>query len=40
MNILVFIIVAAILIVGAVGLGMKFFSTSIKQEEHEKGWDE
>jgi nitrogen fixation-related uncharacterized protein len=40
MNILVFIIVAAILIVGAIALGMKFFSTSVKQEEHEKGWDE
>jgi len=40
MNIVIFIIVAAVLIVGAVMLGMKFFSTSVKQEEHEKGWDE
>jgi len=40
MKILIFIVVAAILIIGAVTLGMKFFNTSVKQEEHEKGWDE
>ena len=40
MRILVFIVIAAILIVGAVMLGMKFFNTSVSQEEHEKGWDQ
>jgi hypothetical protein len=30
----------ALLLIGAIALGMKFFNTSVKEQEHEKGWDE
>jgi putative Mn2+ efflux pump MntP len=36
MSLIVFIIAAAILAT----LGLKFFNTSVKQEEEQKGWDE
>lgn len=38
MNIVVGIAVAAVLIVGAIALGLKFFNTSVEEEEKEKGW--
>ena len=28
----------ALLIVGAIALGLKFFSTSVSEQEDEKGW--
>jgi hypothetical protein len=40
MNVIITIAVAALLLVGAVALGLKFFNTSVKEQEHEKGWDE
>ncbi|MCX6433352.1 MAG: hypothetical protein NTX29_11370 [Actinobacteria bacterium] len=30
----------ALLIIGAMALGLKFFNTSVREEEDEKGWDE
>jgi flagellar basal body-associated protein FliL len=40
MSLVLFIIVAAVLVVLAIVLGLKFFNTSVKQEEEQKGWDE
>jgi hypothetical protein len=40
MSLIVFIIAAAILAALAITLGLKFFNTSVKQEEEQKGWDE
>jgi capsular polysaccharide biosynthesis protein len=40
MNVIVFVIGAAVIIVGAIALGMKFFDTSVKEQEDERGWDE
>lgn len=34
------IAVIAVLVIGAIALGLKFFNTSTKEEEHQKGWDE
>ena len=31
--------VIALLVIGAIALGLKFFNTSTAEEEHEKGWD-
>ena len=28
----------ALLVIGAIALGLKFFSTSVKEQEDEKGW--
>jgi hypothetical protein len=28
----------AVLVIGAMALGLKFFNTSVEQEEDEKGW--
>jgi hypothetical protein len=30
----------ALLIIGAMALGLKFFNTSVREEEDHKGWDE
>jgi hypothetical protein len=30
----------ALLIIGAMALGLKFFNTSVRDEEDRKGWDE
>jgi hypothetical protein len=30
----------ALLIIGAMALGLKFFNTSVREEEDQKGWDE
>ena len=30
----------ALLIIGAIALGLKFLNTSVEQEEEKKGWDE
>ena len=30
----------ALLVIGAIALGLKFFNTSVEEQEHEKGWDE
>lgn len=38
MNILVAIAIVAVFLVGAIALGMKFFNTSVEEEEKEKGW--
>jgi hypothetical protein len=29
-----------LLVIGAIALGVKFFSTSVHEEEDSKGWDE
>jgi hypothetical protein len=39
-NIIVFIAVGAVIVVGAVALGMKFFNTSVHEQEDERGWEE
>ena len=39
MGVIAFIIGAAIFGALAIGLGVKFFNTSVSEEEHEKGWD-
>jgi hypothetical protein len=33
------IAVVALLVIGAIALGMKFFTTSVREEEDDKGWD-
>ena len=33
------IAVVAVLVVGAIALGVKFFNTSTNEEERGKGWD-
>lgn len=38
MRTIIFIVVAAIVVIGAIALGLKFFNTSISEEEDEKGW--
>lgn len=38
MNIIVGIAAAAVFAVVAITLGLKFFNTSVKEEEKEKGW--
>jgi hypothetical protein len=40
MNVVIFIIVAVVIVALAVTLGLKFFNTSVHQEEDEKGWKE
>lgn len=30
----------AVLVIGAIALGLKFFSTSVHEQEDERGWDE
>ena len=40
MNLLVFFLGAVVLGGIAIVLGAKFFDTSVRQEEHQKGWDE
>lgn len=34
------IIGLAILLIGAIALGTKFFNTSVREQEDRKGWDE
>jgi hypothetical protein len=36
---LITIAVVALLIIGAMALGLKFFNTSVREEEEDKGWD-
>lgn len=38
MRTIIFIVVAAAVLIGAIALGMKFFTTSVHEEEDEKGW--
>jgi hypothetical protein len=38
MNILIGIIVAVVVVGLAITLGLKFFNTSVEEEEKEKGW--
>ena len=40
MRTLITIAVFAVLVIGAIALGVKFFSTSVHEEEDAKGWDE
>lgn len=39
MNVVIGIAVAAVVIIGAIALGLKFFNTSVKEQEDEKGWE-
>ncbi|MFN8170375.1 MAG: hypothetical protein U0R65_00745 [Candidatus Nanopelagicales bacterium] len=34
------IAVIAVLVIGAGALGVKFFSTSVREEEDQRGWDD
>jgi hypothetical protein len=34
------IAVVALLVIGAIALGLKFFNTSVRDEEDKKGWEE
>jgi hypothetical protein len=38
MRTIIFIVVAGAVLIGAIALGMKFFTTSVHEEEDEKGW--
>lgn len=38
MRTIIFIVVAAIVVIGAIALGLKFFNTSVSDEEDQKGW--
>ncbi len=38
MNIVVGIAIGAVMIALAITLGLKFFNTSVEEEEKEKGW--
>jgi hypothetical protein len=40
MRTIIFIVVAAVVILGAIALGLKFFNTSVREGEDQKGWDE
>lgn len=40
MRTLVTIAIVAVFVIGAIALGMKFFSTSVKEDEDAKGWDD
>jgi hypothetical protein len=39
-SLFIFIAVGVLLVIGAVALGTKFFSTSVREQEDERGWDE
>lgn len=39
MRTLLTIAVVAVLVIGAIALGMKFFNTSVREQEDERGWD-
>lgn len=40
MRTLITIAVIALLVIGAIALGVKFFSTSVREEEDGRGWEE
>lgn len=40
MNVILSIAGAALFIVIAIALGLRFFHTSVEEQEHERGWDE
>lgn len=40
MRTLITIAVVVLLVIGAIALGVKFFNTSVREEEDSKGWDE
>jgi hypothetical protein len=37
---LITIAIVAVLVIGAIALGVKFFSTSVREDEDREGWDE
>jgi hypothetical protein len=37
---LITIAIVALLVIGAIALGVKFFNTSVREEEEGKDWDE
>lgn len=39
MNAVISIAVGAVLVIGAIALGLKFFNTSVAEEEEQKGWE-
>jgi hypothetical protein len=39
MSLILFVVGGAILIVGAIALGMKFFDVSVEEQEEQRGWD-
>lgn len=39
MTVIAFIIGAVVFGAVAIGLGVTFFNTSVREEEHQKGWD-
>jgi hypothetical protein len=32
--------IIVVLVIGAIALGVKFFSTSVREEEDSRGWDD
>ncbi len=34
------IAIVGLLLIGAIALGMKFFNTSVREQEDERGWDD
>jgi hypothetical protein len=39
-NIIIGIAFGALVVIGAIALGMKFFNTSVREQEDERGWEE
>jgi hypothetical protein len=39
MSTLITIAVVALLVIGAIALGVKFFNTSVEDQEKDKNWD-
>ncbi len=37
---LITIAIIGLMIIGAIALGVKFFSTSVREQEDERNWDE
>lgn len=40
MRTLITIAIIGLLVIGAIALGVKFFSTSVQDQENERHWDE
>ena len=40
MRTLITIAIVAVLVIGAIALGVRFFSSSVREQEDERGWEE
>ncbi len=39
MNVVIGIAIAAVLTIGAIALGLKLFTSSVEEQEEQKGWE-